>query len=191
MTIKSRIEKAKKQSVVETSFPKVAVSHWGQRSASDPAVNYQQKVTCTGKDKIEDVEFVKFSVECHKAVEVGMPQPACEGNSNGTVCYHSMAAVMAAAARKGQVLSLFDKFSTAVNYSQLGGKLVKILSAQGDGKAWGVVRPSVKASKAQLLKVNPFGGPEDEPEMRIEQPVKTSFTARVNLLRGEIEKGIE
>src|SRR3990167_7550158 len=162
----------------------MTVTHFGQRSERDPSVNYQQKVVCVGKGKIEDVEFISYSVECHQAVEVGMPQPTCKGNSNGTVCYHGMAAVMAAAARKGQVLSLFDNFSTAVNFSRLGGKLVKVVSAQGQGHAWGVVKPSVKG---QPVKVNSFGGIDDEPEMKI----PSTFAARVNLLRGEVERGIE
>jgi hypothetical protein len=139
VSIKSRVQKAKlaAKQVVLTHRRNAHVSHYSQRSLSDPAINYQQQVSWRYTDSIEDIKYTVVEVECHQVAGVGMPQPDCKGN-NGTLCYHSLATLIKRANDQGQTLSLFDNFSDAARYANFGGKLVKIVSSQGEGYCWAV-----------------------------------------------------
>jgi len=77
--------------------------------------------------------------ECHRDLG-GHGMEACPGNSNGTVCYHVMAAIIAAAREKGQWVSFCEKQEDAERLANLGGKVWPIFSAQGKGQLWLVVR---------------------------------------------------
>ena len=163
MSIKSRLPKARavSKNVVLTLRKSPQVSFYGQRSLTDPATNYQQKVEWSHTETIEDITFPVVKVECHQVAGVGMPQPNCKGNENGTICYHSLAALIKKANSHNDQLSFFDSFTDAVRYANFGGKLSKVVSAQGNGYCWMVSRE------------------------------KESFKERVNLMRGEVEEGIE
>lgn len=67
--------------------------------------------------------------------------PACKGNSNGTACYHVLAAIKDRAARKNKTLSLPQDGEqwSAQKLLYLGGQLIKITNQNGNSK-WGVVR---------------------------------------------------
>lgn len=163
MTIKSRLPKILEASetVILTLRSNSRIKHYGQHSLSDDATSYQQRIEYTGKDRIEDIEFCVYSCECHQVASVGMSQPDCKGNINGTVCYHSLACLMRAASDNKQTLSLFDHFSDASRYANFGGKLLKVVSVQGKGYCWAVTKE------------------------------KESLKERVELLRGPVEEGID
>ena len=141
MSIKSRIQKvrAASQNVVLTLCKSPRVAYYGQRSVSNLAVNYQQRIEWLKQlERFEDISYAVVSCTCHQATGVGMLQPACRGNEDGTICYHSLAALTKRAEDAGQVLSLFDNFSDAARYANFGGKLIKVISSQGSGYCWGV-----------------------------------------------------
>jgi hypothetical protein len=192
MSVKDRLPKIREGSknVVLLLNKSEKVSRWGLRSLSDPAVNYQIKLEWNGTGKIEDINFAQVSCECHKVADVGGHQPPCEGNSDSpyrdsVVCYHSLASLIKKAENKGQSLSLFDRFSDATNYLNFGGKLIKITSAQGKGYCWGVVSQRKKSDfpgDGGLDKISFTPSLEYQRKLRI---------ARVEMMRGEKEEGIE
>lgn len=139
MSIKSRLPKIKDASrnVVEVLRASVTRKIYGLRG-SDPASNYEIEVKFVGRDKLEDVEFITISCQCQKVTGTGMED--CRGNSNGTICYHSLAVLENSSEKKGKQLIFFDNFSDAFLYKNFGGKLVKIASSQGKGQAWGVLK---------------------------------------------------
>lgn len=162
MSVKSRLGKAQAASKnVVVTLPGKWQTAYGQRSLSDPTTNYQQRIKWTGKSKIEDVEFLTVECQCNKVAGAQMEQPNCEGNQR-TICYHCLAALIFAACQKQKQLTLFDDFSSAVNYSNLGGQLIKVESAQGGKHCWAVSK---------------------DKRMNLKQ--------RVNLMRGPVEEGID
>lgn len=73
------------------------------------------------------------------------PMEKCWGNSysgnrSDVVCYHSMAGIIKVVKEKGKVISLTDSLMKAINLLSFGGKLVKVVSTQGQGNMWGVVK---------------------------------------------------
>lgn len=167
MSIKSRVTKARQQ--VENVVPNGAYKmkrRYGMRSLSNSANFYSVVLEFTGKNNIEDITLLVLNTTCQsqkrdnwKHSENGLCN--CKGNEK-TVCYHSMAAIIKAAELKNQTVVFFDNFSQALNYSKLGGKLVKVQSTQGNKKhGWIVVKE------------------------------KTNFKERVNMMRGEVENGID
>ena len=65
----------------------------------------------------------------------------CKGNNNGTVCYHSLAAIEMRASVNGKnlVLPKDGELSSAIRLLNFGGQLVKLTNEKGNSK-WGVVR---------------------------------------------------
>lgn len=66
---------------------------------------------------------------------------SCKGNSNGTICYHSLAAIEHRVRVNGKTLVKPDdgELSSAIKLLNLGGSLVKLTNQAGNSK-WGVVR---------------------------------------------------
>lgn len=65
----------------------------------------------------------------------------CRGNSNSTVCKHSLAAIKNRVRMAGKILSLpkNGEFISAVKLLNFGGQLIKITNQNGKS-VWGVVR---------------------------------------------------
>lgn len=77
-----------------------------------------------------------YRITCHYEFnEAG--QERCPGNSNGHVCWHCMAAVLAAA--KGPV-AFFEDLKEAKRYAHLGGKLMILRSGDGSGSLFAVIK---------------------------------------------------
>lgn len=76
-----------------------------------------------------------MTVECRKEAGVAGYIP-CQGNSNGTVCYHAMAAVIAAAEDSGYVVKFSDKPATAIKLKNFGGQAYVLRSEQGNGELY-------------------------------------------------------
>ena len=73
-----------------------------------------------------------MTAECRKeAGPVGYIP--CQGNVNSTVCYHAMAAVVAAAGDSGYVVKFSDKPVTAIKLKNFGGQAYVLRSEQGIG----------------------------------------------------------
>lgn len=97
----------------------------------------------------------------HKEAKDGN-HPANSGNSS--ICYQVLGAAKRMASEKGKSLSFCKSEKDAKRLSNLGGDVIKIVKPSGKIQ-WAVVKDKVN---------------------RIEK-----FNARVNLLRGEVEEGIE
>jgi hypothetical protein len=66
----------------------------------------------------------------------------CKGNSNGTICYHALAAIehrVKMAGNKTLVKPEDGELSSAIKLLNLGGQLVKLTNQNGKSK-WGVAR---------------------------------------------------
>lgn len=163
MSIKSRLPKIKGISQQATELVSNRFrSAWSVISTSSKS-HYQIRLKWDKKGRIEDIEHFTITCQCQKVTGPGMVD--CKGNSNGTVCYHSLGSFIKMTKKNGSEARLFDNFSDAFRYSNFGGKLVKVVSQQGEGVCWAVVS-------------------------KIEKP-KDSFQNRVNMMRGEVEKGID
>ena len=64
---------------------------------------------------------------------------ACKGNSNGHICYHSIAALMVRAQASDHTLAFCQTRDGADRLARLGGNVVNIYSKQGDGRLYAVV----------------------------------------------------
>ena len=75
-----------------------------------------------------------YRMTCHYEHKLG--QGRCPGNSNGHICWHCIATLLAAA--KGPV-AFFEDLNEAFRYSHLGGKICTVWSGDGVGKLYAVV----------------------------------------------------
>jgi len=125
--------------------------------------------------------YYQITCSCHDKSSRNV-FPDCKGNSRSakrhdTVCKHCIAALIKRFELKGIKLSVCDNtyrngklattaYQNAINLTNLGGQIVKLVSTQGQGVVWLVGKK--QSSTAKMAR----------PE-------------RVNLLRGKAEKGIE
>ena len=79
-----------------------------------------------------------LSTECR--LDTGHGHLACAGNSNGHVCYHSIAAVTLASQDAGLSAHFCATEKAAIRLARLGGTLVSLNSHQGVGQLWVVAR---------------------------------------------------
>jgi len=79
-----------------------------------------------------------LSTECRLDTEHG--HLACAGNSNGHVCYHSLAAVTLASRDAGLSARFCATETAARRLARLGGTLVPLNSRQGTGRLWVVAK---------------------------------------------------
>ena len=79
-----------------------------------------------------------LSTECR--LDTGHGHLGCKGNSNGHVCYHSIAAVALASQDAGLSARLCSTETAAKRLARLGGTLVSLNSCQGIGRLWVVAR---------------------------------------------------
>jgi len=78
-----------------------------------------------------------LSTECRLDTAGGYQ--ACPGNSNGHVCYHSIAALEVAARESKVALSWCQNEREAIRLENLGGQSFPVTSWQGKGRLWAVV----------------------------------------------------
>jgi len=76
----------------------------------------------------------------------------CKGNSFGTVCYHSIAAAAKLAKSRGYAVSLCISQEHAERLARMGGGVIEIQSANGQGQLWMVAQlvEEPKLAKWQL-----------------------------------------
>ena len=75
-----------------------------------------------------------LSTECR--LDTGHGHLACKGNSNGHVCYHSIAAVALATGDAGLSARFCGTEAAAKRLTRLGGSVVSLNSRQGTGRLW-------------------------------------------------------
>ena len=79
-----------------------------------------------------------LTTECR--LDTGHGHLDCKGNSNGHVCYHSIAAVALASRDAGLNARFCATERAAKRLARLGGTLVSLNSRQGTGRLWVVAR---------------------------------------------------
>lgn len=126
-------------------------------SLSNPEVHYQTEVIYAGRKvvritddagEVASISFSLYTTTCeYPDYSNGRLNPMvnCQGNSysskrNDVVCYHVMRSIISLVEGKGKVISLTDSLMSAINLLSLGGTLVKVVSTQGQGSMWGVVK---------------------------------------------------
>jgi hypothetical protein len=91
------------------------------------------------------------------------PMECCKGNSHHTVCYHSLGWLKDILNQRGQEISFYENILTALNGLNFGGELAKVISKQGKGFVWSVIKNkpveilSVEANRELL-----YGSEDDE-----------------------------
>jgi len=86
-----------------------------------------------------------FETECFLWTALG-PVP-CRGNQNGHVCYHSLAAVFAAAREAGFRFMVTDSLENAERLARIGGEIKELRSRQGSGHLFLVILKKRSAQK--------------------------------------------
>lgn len=86
------------------------------------------------------IPYYEYRPTCHSK-ESPLSFPPCQGNSNGTVCRHCLAAINDRIRRADRKVSWpkDGEFSSAVKLLNFGGELIKIVNQNGKS-VWGVVR---------------------------------------------------
>ncbi len=79
-----------------------------------------------------------MSTECRLDTRAGYVP--CPGNSNGHVCYHSIAAIETAAKEQKVSLGWCQDERQVIQLSNLGGKPCAVTSHQGTGRLWVIAR---------------------------------------------------
>lgn len=78
------------------------------------------------------------TVECHLMSELG--NIPCQGNGNGTICYHSMAAIIAANNYRGTEAAICNSKVDANRLANLKhGRNLRVKSFNGNGEIWVVI----------------------------------------------------
>lgn len=127
------------------------------RSLSDPAKNYYTNIVWAGKKTIKvtdnvggliTIPFFSYVATCEYADNGNgrlNPMVNCRGNShsgnrNDVICYHVMGSIIKIVKDKGKTIKLTGDLMKAINLLNFGGTLVKVVSTQGQGSMWGVVK---------------------------------------------------
>jgi hypothetical protein len=168
MSIKTRLPKIKQtaQEVRLCLRKSKHLSVWAVRSSSDPTISYQMRIEWISKRQIEDICFPVVQLSCNTTT-----MEPCKG-MNHWLCKHSLAAL----STQYENIRLFDNFSDAYRYSNFGGKLIKITSQHSTTYGWGVITKQTNYLETY--------DPHLAKRMR-------RFNERVDMFRGEKEKGID
>jgi hypothetical protein len=152
-----RVSKARKLSPIICATNGDKKNRLAMPSLSNPEKHYHTNIIYAGKRQVKitddvgniiTVPFSLYTVTCEFPdysngrlnPMVNCPGNSHSGNRNDVVCYHSMGSVIKLVENKGKAISLVNSLMKAVNLLNLGGKLVKVVSAQGSGAMWGVVK---------------------------------------------------
>lgn len=139
MTIQTRKPKIA-QTKVWCMVPDVSFEVTGKDSkyhVDIPRRPKQVQVNLTNGRRFTAFEYKPVCKKYHP----NQPLECCEGNNNGTLCYHALAAIEMRARVNGKklVLPKDGELSSAIKLLNLGGQLVK-LTNEADNSKWGVVR---------------------------------------------------
>lgn len=152
-----RVNKAKKLNPIICATNGSKNKKLAMGSLSDESRRYHVNIVYAGKDMVRvnggrntnaTIIYSLYAITCEYADNGNgklNPMEKCLGNShsgnrNDVTCYHSMAGIIALVKDKGKTIKLTDDLMKAINLLSLGGKLVKMISTQGDGVMWGVVK---------------------------------------------------
>lgn len=63
----------------------------------------------------------------------------CPGNERHTVCYHGLGAIYESFKKADKLIRFFETYQSACQMA-FGGKVVKVVSVQGKGYVWAVIK---------------------------------------------------
>lgn len=120
------------------------------------------------KIQVGDVEIkaIVIAVHCqsidHKNGNGLNPMCDCPGNKRHTVCYHCLGFLKWKLAQRNKNVSFFEDAKKALNGLNFGGQLAKVVSKQGDGHVWAVIKnkPKILSAKKNIALMR--GNEDDE-----------------------------
>lgn len=104
-----------------------------------------------------DEETIKVVVikTCCQKIDVGNGKldqmTDCQGNCRHTICYHSLGFLKHKLAQRGKTISFYSGILDALNGLNFGGQLTKVISKQGQGFVWAIVREKPVKSEIKNL----------------------------------------
>lgn len=206
MSIKSRLSKIEevKQNirlVLDTNKKRFILAVRGSNRVS----SYQMIVETIKEGKSDNgkVDFATIQLTCNLVdAKSSNGWTKCSGQYSWS-CYHSLGAFLAVC----QNAELFDTYNQAMRelldknekleLSEIRGKIIKLTSSQSQAIAWAIVPPTLtqeERNQAEIVKVA-----QDDPHLaaRLARQVNghgsqiKDFSERVNVMRGEVEEGID
>jgi hypothetical protein len=185
-----RIRKAESLEFVDTPGSKTTKGAcWGSKGDNYNVSLFRRKdfEQVTVADKIINTAVIR--VCCEKlTVDNGKlsPMEPCQGNSRHTVCYHSLGYLKQKLAERGKQISFYEDILSALNGLNFGGQLTKVISKQGAGFVWAVVR-DVTSKNAGLVVDGPIRVFATSDAVQL-----LSAKENINLMRGpEDDEGID
>ncbi len=100
-------------------------SEWEQLEIADKTIDY---ATITTSCKCLDITNGELD-----------PMVNCKGNLH-TVCYHSIGYLKTKLTERNKIIAYCEDVLAALNALNFGGQLTKVISKQGNGFVWTVVR---------------------------------------------------
>ncbi len=150
--LSKRVEKAKQLRITQTNGH---FNTWG--SCED---TYKIKLSSDEKEIETPDGFLTIKVfksVCEKQILTYMDcnWQHCQGNSNHTVCYHSLGAIYKSFKDVSKQVSFYNTFRDADTGLRFGGFLAKIVNNNGKGLVWCVVRNEAGASEIREISLLP------------------------------------
>jgi hypothetical protein len=143
---------------------------WESVQVGDTEIKAIIITTCC---KIIDLKSGKLNPMCN-----------CKGNDRHTVCYHSLGYLKHKLAQRGKHISYYENILGALNGLNFGGQLTKVVSKQGKGVVWSVVRDMVKIPVVEIKEVT------DEKEVIDKLANKSAlFEFQKDVIKRGLEKG--
>lgn len=148
-----RVKKADKLIFVNTpGLETTTGGTWGSTGG-----RYKISLFCkkeTEKITIADqtLEIKVVSTSCMRlAIDNGKLNPMipCSGNCQHTICYHSIGYLKFKLAERNQMIYFYDNILSALNGLNFGGQLTKVVSKQGKGFVWAIIKD--KPTKPDIL----------------------------------------
>lgn len=140
-----RVKKADKLIFVNTPGLKTTTGGtWGSTQGRYSISLFCKKETekITIADQTLEVNIV--STSCMRlAIDNGNLNPMipCSGNSQShTICYHSLGYLKFKLAERNQLVYFYDSILSALNGLNFGGQLTKVISKQGKGFVWAIIK---------------------------------------------------
>lgn len=208
MSIKSRLSKIEevKQNirlVLDTNKKRFILAVRG----SDPASNYQMIVETVKEGEVKTdngkVNFATIRLTCNLVnAKSSNGWTKCSGQYSWS-CYHSLGAFLVVC----QNAELFDTYNQAMKelldkneklgLSEIRGKIIKLTSSQSQAIAWAIVPPTLTQKEKDQAEVVEVAIDDPHLAARLARQVNghrsqiKDFSERINVMRGEVEEGID
>jgi len=138
-----RVLKAKELRITKTDR---CYHTWGNND-----VRYEICLSSSRKDIVTPDGYLSIPV-FHSNCNNG---EACKGNTQHTVCYHSIGAIYRSFECVDNHVSFYETYHDAVNGLNFGGFVAKITNNNGRGHVWCVVRKAGQKRQEMEFKVMP------------------------------------